>query len=52
MPDKIKSNSSKKVEKLQQSKKLNKNILITKTLEAFTPKAKFNPLNIPISKIC
>ena len=34
-----------KIEKLKKSK-LNKNILIAKTLEAFKPKAKFFPLKI------
>ena len=32
-----------KIEILKQSNKLNKNILIAKTLEAFTPKEKFDP---------
>ena len=43
MPAKTQTKSSQKYEKLKQSNKLNKNILIAKTLEAFTPKAKFDP---------
>ena len=35
-PAKTQTKSSKVIEKLKQSNKLNKNILITKTLEAFT----------------
>ena len=31
-------------QKKKQTTKLNKNILIARTLEAFTPKAKFDPL--------
>ena len=43
---------SSKNENVKESK-LNKNILIAKTLEAFKPKAKFFfPLQLPISKIC
>ena len=41
--------SSKKIEKLKKSK-LNKNILIAKTLEAFKPETKFFPNKTPISK--
>ena len=44
MPAKTQTKSSPKVEKLKQSVKLNKNILIAKTLEAFNPKAKFDRL--------
>ena len=36
--------------KKQKESKLNKNILIAKTLEAFEPKANFFPLKIPMSK--
>ena len=43
MTAKTQTKSSQKHEKLKQSNKLNKNILIAKTLEAFTPKAKFDP---------
>ena len=39
-----------KIEKQKESK-LNKNILIAKTLEAFKPKANFLPSKIPMSKI-
>ena len=39
---KHKRNHLKKIEKLKQSNKLNKNILIAKTIEDFTPKAKFD----------
>ena len=42
MPAGTQTKSSKKIEKLKESK-LNKNILIAKTLEAFKPKAKFFP---------
>ena len=42
---KQKQNHLQKTEKFKQSKKLNKNILIAKTLEAFTPKAKFDLFN-------
>ena len=42
---KQKQNHLQKTEKLKQSIKLNKNILIAKTLEAFTPKAKFDLFN-------
>ena len=40
-----------KNKKLKQSNKLNKNIPIAKTLEAFTPKAKFVPFLIGSTKI-
>ena len=43
MPPKTQTKSSDKIEKLKQSNKLNKNILSTKTLEAFTIKAKLHP---------
>ena len=46
-----KQNHLKKNEKLKESK-LNKNILIDKTLEAFKPKAIFFPFKKPISKLC
>ena len=36
----------------QKEPKLNKNILIAKTLEAFKTKAKFFPFKIPIPKKC
>ena len=42
MRARTKTKSSQKIEKLKESK-LNKNILIAKTLEAFKPKAKFFP---------
>ena len=40
-----------KIDKLKESR-LNKNILIARTLEAFKPKAKFFPLKIHIFKVC
>ena len=43
MPAKTQTKSSKKIEKLKQSNKLNKNRLIAKTLKAFTPKSKVDP---------
>ena len=43
MQAKTQTKSSQKIEKLKQSNKLNKNILIAKTLEAFTLKAKLHP---------
>ena len=42
---KQKQNHLQKTEKIKQSKKLNKNILTAKTLEAFTPKAKIDLFN-------
>ena len=42
MPARTQTKSSQKIEKLKESK-LNKNILIAKTLEAFKPEAKFFP---------
>ena len=42
--------SSQKIEKLKESK-LNKNILLAKTLEAFQPKAKFFPIKKTYFKI-
>ena len=42
MPARTQTKSSKKIEKLKESK-LNKNILIAKTLEALKPKAKYFP---------
>ena len=42
MPAKIQTKSSKKLRN-KQSNKQNKNILIAKTIEAFTTKAKFDP---------
>ena len=43
MPSKTQTKSSQKIEALKRPKnKLNKNILIAKTLEAFTPNAKFD----------
>ena len=50
MPVRTRTKSSQKIERLKS--KLNKNILIAKTLEAFKPKAEFFPLKIPISNIC
>ena len=50
MPDKTQTKSSRNIEKLKQSNKLNKNILIAKTLDAFTI-GKI-PLNLFISKKC
>ena len=44
MPAKTQTKSSQNLRN-QQSNKLNKNILIAKTLEAFTPKAKLDPFN-------
>ena len=49
MPVRTQTKSSEKIEKLKESK-LNKNILIAKTVEAFKPKAKFFTLKKPISK--
>ena len=43
MPAKTQTKSSKKTEKLKESNKLNKKMLIAKTLEAFTPQAKLDP---------
>ena len=43
MPAKTQTKSSRKIEKEKQSNKLNKNILIAKTLEAFKLEAKFFP---------
>ena len=40
MPAKTRTKSSQKVEKIEQSNKQNKNILIAKIFEAFSPKAK------------
>ena len=51
MTSRTQTEASQKTEKLKESK-LNKNILIAKTLEAFKPKAKIFPLKTPISKIC
>ena len=51
MAARTKTKSSKKIEKLKESK-LNKNLLIAKTLEAFISKAIFFPFKKPISKIC
>ena len=42
MPAKAKTKSQ-KIEKLKRSNKLNKNILIVNTIEAFTLEAKFDP---------
>ena len=44
--------SSQNIEKLKQSNKLNKNILIAKTLKLLPLRQNLIPLNIPISKIC
>ena len=43
MQAKTQKKSSQKIEKLKQSIKLIKNILIAKALETFTPKAKLDP---------
>ena len=43
MPTKTQTKSHHKIEKLKQSNKLNKKILIAKTIEALTPNAKFDP---------
>ena len=43
MPAKTQAKSSRKIEKQKQSNKLNKNILIAKTLDAFKLKAKVFP---------
>ena len=51
MPAGTQTKSSQKIEKLKESK-LNKNIIIAKTLKAFKPKAIFFPFKNPISKIC
>ena len=42
MPARTLTKSSQKVESLKQSNKVNKNIIIAKTLEAITPEAKFD----------
>ena len=48
---KTQTKSSREFEKLKQPMKLNKKILIAKTLEAFTRRQTLFPLNIPILKI-
>ena len=44
MPARTQTKLSQKLEKLKQSNKINKNILIAKSLEALTNKAKFDPI--------
>ena len=51
MPARTQTKSAQKIEKLKETK-LNKNILVAKTLEAFKPKTKFFPLKKSISEIC
>ena len=52
MASKTQTKSSQKIEKLKQSNKLNKYILIAKTLEAFTPYAKLHPFKYTYLKKC